>query len=167
MVPRLALAAALLLAATPLVAGCAAGSPAASAPRIVVDDAAVNQARHQCLLDKGFAVTRGADGSTQFADPEDRQFPAYNEALRACEQELAGSGLLPPVTADTLRREYRLLSAAHACLTRRGFPLQPWPAEEVFLDRAGQANLLEATVAVDPDDALRACPAEFAALAEA
>jgi len=165
MVPRIVLAAALLLAGAPLLCGCAAG-PAGAAPRLVVDDAAVNQARHQCLLDKGFAVTRGADGSTQFIDPEDRQFAAYSQALRDCEQQLADRGLLPPVTTDTLRRDYKLLTAAHVCLTGRGFPLRPWPTEDVFLDGGGRVNLLEADTAVDPDAAFRACPAEFAALAE-
>ncbi len=166
MTSRIVLAAALLLAGAPLLTGCAPAT-AGAAPRVVVDDAAVNQARHQCLLDQGFAVTRGTDGSTQFVDPEDRQFADYNRALRACEQELADRGLLPPVTTETLRHDYRLLTAAHVCLTSRGFPLREWPTEEVFIDGGGRINLLEADTAIDPDAALRACPAEFAALAEA
>jgi hypothetical protein len=145
--------------------GCAASLPAPTAtPTFVVDDAAVNQARYECLIDKGFAVTRGDSGAVVFVDPKDRQFGSYQKAWQQCEQELADRGLLPPMHVEDLRRTYQLMAAAHACLLTKGFPLKAWLSEDAYVDSGGQANLLEATRPVDPAAARQACPAEFEAI---
>ena len=146
------------------VGGCAGAARPTATPSFVVDDAAVNQARYDCLLGKGFAVTRGDGGAVVFVDPEDKQFSSYQKAVRACDQELADRGLLPPTHVEDLHHSYQLMSVAHACLLAHGFPLKAWPSEDSFVDDGGRANLLDATRPVDPDEARQACPAEFAAL---
>ncbi|MGV8909546.1 MAG: hypothetical protein ACOH1Y_11240 [Propionicimonas sp.] len=152
--------------ATALALGGCTSAPAASAPSaaFVVDDAAVNQARYECLIDKGFAVTRGDGGAVVFIDPKDEQFDGYRTALRACEQQLADRGLLPEAHSGDLRRVYALMAAAHACLMAKGFPLNAWMGEDNYVDTGGEANLLDADRPIDPAAARDACPTEFAAL---
>ena len=140
-------------------------SPAAAAPAPpTADDAAVNDARYNCLLDKGFAVTRGDDGGVRFQDPDDTRTAAYADATRECDQQLAAAGLIVQDSSDSLRTEYRAMSAAHECLVDAGFPLVDWPSEDVFVQDSGSFNLLEATSPIDPDEARAACPDEFEAL---
>lgn len=157
--------AALAVTAALALAGCTSG-PSAAAPTasFVVDDAAVNQARYECLIDKGFAVTRGDGGAVVFIDPDDQQFDSYRNASRACDQQLADRGLLPPAHAGDLRHVYALMSAAHTCLVAKGLPLKTWMSEDAYVDSGGEANLLDADQPVDPAAARDACPSEFAAL---
>jgi hypothetical protein len=145
--------------------GCTAAQPAPTArPAFVVDDAAVNQARYDCLVDQGFAVTKGESGAVVFVDPKDEQFSSYQKAWRQCEQQLADRGLLPPAHVEDLRHTYQVMTKAHDCLVAKGFPLTGWPSEESYVDSGGQANLLEASRPVDPAAARDACPAEFEAM---
>ena len=154
------------LAAALVLTGCTSAPAAAPAPgaALVVDDAAVNQARYECLIDKGFAVTRGDGGAVVFIDPEDEQFDGYRAASRACEQQLADRGLLPKAHAGDLRHTYELMATTHTCLIGKGFPLKAWMSEDEYVDTGGEANLLDADRPVDPAAARDACPSEFAAL---
>jgi hypothetical protein len=152
---------AVLLALT----GCGGDATEEAAPETpAIDDAAVNEARYNCLLDKGFAVTRGERGEVVFQDPEDTQIAAWNDANRDCDAELVAAGLLVAESTDDLRAEYRAMSALHACLVDAGFSLVDWPTEDVFVQEEGAFNVLDATAPVDPEEAREACPDEFETL---
>ena len=154
----------LLLCSTAVTAGCSgtSGEAAQPTPTKTVDDSKVNSAMYDCLLDRGFAVTRGEDGTIQFTDPKDEQFSAYEQANRDCHSSLVSQGLLPGGSTDALRAEYAALTAWHKCLVTAGFPLADWPTEEVFVEADGDFNVLDATAPVQVAEAEQACPAEFA-----
>lgn len=155
-----------LLFALPLV-GCGedekADAPEQEAPR-TVDDAVVNDARFECLQREGIAVTRGANGSVDFKDPEDTMRKELKRAEDVCEKELADKGLVEAVSTDSLREEYGRMSRLHACLVAASFPLKEWVSEEVFVQKEGAFNVLDATGPTDLDAAQSACPDEFAAI---
>ena len=131
-----------------------------------VDDAQVNQARYDCLLAKGFAVTKGADGSVSFADASDKLTAAFNAADNECNAKLVAEGLLTAPSAANLRAEYPPLSRLHQCLADAGFPLVDWMSEEVFLDRKGSFDLLESTAPIDEVAVHKVCTKQWAAVEE-
>lgn len=167
MLRRRALAALVPLSVV-LTAGLAACSsseaPEAPAQTAAVDDAAVNQARYECLLDQGLAVTRSADGAVEFLDPEGDQQDAWDAAETLCTAQLVDAGLLAETSPDQLSQEYALLTALHTCLVDAGFPLVDWPSEEVFVQGDGAFDATESTVPLDDAAARKACPDEYRAV---
>lgn len=161
MIGRLVAAVVLAAGLVAVSAGCSAG-PVTTSARQVVSDAEVNDARYQCLLDEGIPVTRGANGEVHFSDPEDEQTSAYATADRKCEQKLADRGLVSVSSPDALRAEWKAFDALHSCLLAQGFPLAPWPSEQVYVEKSGAFNVLSGTAPVDPSEARKACADDFA-----
>lgn len=148
-----------------VVAGCGAAQDpedAATPVPVTVDDARANDAFYECMLDEGIPVTRGADGSVQFMDPDDSMAEDYDAAEEACRGRLVEQGLLDGDTPQTLRHEHDILTSLHECLTEQGFPLVEWVSQEVFVDEGGAFDVLASTAPIDLDDARAACPAQYA-----
>jgi hypothetical protein len=160
---------ALVIAVAAALTGCgAAPPPARPAPSTFTpaDDARVNEAYRQCMLDHGIAVTKAEDGSIRFDDPDSSMRTEYAAAHRECSQRLIDEGLLAGATPESLRREYQVLTAIHACLAEHGFPVAEWISEEVYIDRNGEVNMLQSETPIILADAQAACPAEYAELAK-
>ena len=90
-----------------------------------VDDATIDQARYECLLDAGFAVTRDSHGAIVFTDPQDKQTAAYQAADKKCTAQLVSRGLLQATTKEDMRAEYKDATKLHdspkpVCLSSRG-----------------------------------------------
>ena len=157
-----ALASLLLLAA---LGGCTGGSaaPAPTASR-TTDDAAANDGLYRCLMDQGFAVTRGAGGAIEFKDPEDTQGEAYAKARVQCLRQLESDGTVVADPGAALAGQYASMSRLHACLTDRGVAMEPWPTEAVFVEKDGAFNVLSSAEGLTMDRALELCPDEVSAL---
>lgn len=128
------------------------------------DDAAANEAYYQCMLDEGIPVTRGEDGSVSFEDPESKLQAEYRAADAKCSERLVADGHVNATTPESLRQEYRILSSLHECLVDQGFPLISWVTEDVFVDQKGEFNVLQATSPIDLNEAMLACPEQYAEL---
>ena len=126
-----------------------------------VDDATIDQARYECLLDAGFAVTRDSHGAIVFTDPQDKQTAAYQAADKKCTAQLVSRGLLQATTKEDMRAEYKDATKLHDCLAKAGLPVVPWMSWETFQDRDGQYDVLEASPPITFEDTRRACPREM------
>lgn len=160
----LALASALLVLGA---AGCTGGTseagPAPTSSR-TTDDAAANDGLYRCLMDQGFAVTRGAGGAIEFKDPEDAQGESYVRARTQCLRELESDGTVVVDSGSALATQYTSMSRLHACLTARGVAMEPWPTEAVFVEKDGAFNVLAAAEQLTMDRAVELCPDEVAGL---
>jgi hypothetical protein len=145
--------------------GCTSGNaaPTASASR-TTDDAAANDSLYRCLMDQGFAVTRGAGGAIEFKDPEDTQGANYAKARAQCVRQLESDGTVVADQGATLAAQYASMSRLHACLTERGVAMEQWPTEAVFIEKDGAFNVLSSAEGLTMDRALELCPDEVSAL---
>ncbi len=129
-------------------------------------DAQANQMRYDCLLEKGFAVTRSASGGVSFKDPTGSQSAAYDQANRECDAKIMEAGLLRKITPEEIRSDYRVLSKLRDCLIEEGFPMTTWPTEEVYVETEGDFNALESSRPITAEEIEKACPKEWAAAGE-
>jgi hypothetical protein len=152
----------------PLAAACGSSSAedAETEINLSANDQKANDGLYDCLLEKGFAVTKGPNGEVNFVDPEDTQFSAYSTAERECQQQLVAEGLLPAVDGDSLRREYENLLALNECLSSNGFETKPFPSEQVFLEEEGNMELFVLETEEDWARADTDCPEQMAAINE-
>lgn len=143
---------------------CTSADPApAPAVSRTTDDAAANDALYRCLMDQGFAVTRGAGGAIEFKDPEDTQGASYTTARSQCLRDLEADGTVVAAGAS-LTAQYASMSRLHACLTTKGITMAAWPTEAVFVEKDGAFNVLSAAEEVTMERAAGLCPDEVAAL---
>lgn len=158
----------MLLLTALLAAGLSActGSEPAAPPQATrtTDDAAANDSLYRCLMDQGFAVTRGEAGAIEFKDPEDAQADTYSAARADCLRGLESDGTVVAKGSDSLRTEYAAMSRLHACLTARGLGMEPWPTEAVFVEKDGAFNVLSAAEQLTLEQAQALCPDEVTAL---
>lgn len=145
-------------------AGCGGSDADTQETTIPGADREANSVLFDCLLDRGFPVVRGDDGSVQFSDPNDDRFAEYQEASAECQQDLVDRGLLDVQSSTDLRAEYVLADALHSCLVGAGFPLIDLPTEDVYVERPDGVDILASTAPIDIDQARASCPNEFAAL---
>ncbi|MDT0214594.1 hypothetical protein Q9R29_11920 [Rothia sp. ARF10] len=138
-----------------------APSPAASR---TTDDAAANDALYTCLMDAGFAVTRGVGGAIEFKDPEDTQGASYTAARSQCLRDLEADGTVVAAAGTGLAAQYAAMTRLHACLTRKGVAMEAWPTEAVFVEKDGAFNVLSAAEEVTMERAAGLCPDEVAKL---
>lgn len=137
-------------------------APAPAASR-TTDDAAANDALYRCLMDQGFAVTRGPGGAIEFKDPEDTQGSTYAAARTQCLRDLEADGTVVAAGAG-LAAQYASMARLHACLTASGIAMEAWPTEAVFVEKDGAFNVLSAAEEVTMERAAGLCPDEVAAL---
>lgn len=147
-------------------AGACSGPDDAPTPQVTrtTDDAAANDALYGCLVDRGFAVTRGENGAIEFKDPEDVQGESFTLARTECLRQLEADGTVAATGPESLRAEYAAMSGLHACLVARGVGMDPWPTEAVFVEQEGAFNVLSATEELTMERAAALCPDEAAAL---
>ncbi len=157
-----------LLLAALVAAGLSACTDAepAAAPQATrtTDDAAANDSLYRCLMDRGFAVTRGEGGAIEFKDPDDAQGDGYSAARADCLRGLESDGTVVAKASASLRTEYAAMSRLHECLTARGLGMDPWPTEAVFVEKDGAFNVLSAAEQLTLEQAQTLCPDEVTAL---
>lgn len=154
---RLALT--LLLALTAL--GCSNRSnDGPTAAEGSAQDAEANDLTFDCLRDKGFEVTRSADGAISYRSIGDDS--DYQRAQKACDQELVEAGLVEATTPGELRKEYRGMQAVAACLERAGVPyVSHLGSEEAYVEAEGQVEGINFLGDDGLQRAERACPEEM------
>lgn len=153
---------------TVIVFGLAACSPANEAeptsPAPTADDAAINNAYYECLIDAGVPATISEDGAISFSAKTDEQTKLYEAADATCQAQIEAANPQIASNHDDLDALYDRMTKVQECVAANGVAVGEWPSREVFLENNGNYSVPVTLEPLTSEQLEELCPDEVAAL---
>ncbi|VEI13047.1 hypothetical protein [Trueperella bialowiezensis] len=129
-----------------------------------VDDAAINNAYYQCLVDAGVPAIISEDGAISYNAETDEQASLYEAADVACQEQIEAANPQIASNLDELNALYDQMTKVQECVAANGIAVGEWPSREVFLENNGDYSVPITLEPMTFEQLEELCPDEMAAL---